>query len=130
MRGIRFDSHQRHFPFSCHNECSKELFIIFNEDHCFQCQEHGYIARNCPNIRCFRCDEYGHIVMDCPHRIPLLGAPAKHHQSKLHKSHYTRSGSRQCCEDRDRQSHSRSQSCFHRHHSSSHYDSYRGCSTS
>ena len=21
------------------------------EDHCFQCQEQGHIARNCPNIR-------------------------------------------------------------------------------
>ena len=38
-----------------------------DEDSCFQCQEEGYIARNCPNIRCFECDEYGHIVMDCPH---------------------------------------------------------------
>ena len=44
-----------------------------DEDHCFQCQEQGYIARNYPNIRCFKCDEYGHIVMDCPHRIPPSG---------------------------------------------------------
>ena len=35
-----------------------------DEDHFFQCQEQGHIARNCPNIRCFECDEYGHIVMD------------------------------------------------------------------
>ena len=57
-----------------------------DEDHCFQCQEQGHIARNCPNIRCFECDEYGHIVMDCPHSIPPSGAPAKHHQSKPHRS--------------------------------------------
>ena len=49
-----------------------------DEDHCFQCQEHGHIARNCPNIRCFECDEYCHIVMDCPHGIPPLGTLAKH----------------------------------------------------
>ena len=58
--------------------------MLNDEDHCFQCQEQGYIARNCPNIRCFKCDEYCHIVMDCPHRIPPLGTPAKHHQAKLH----------------------------------------------
>ena len=101
-----------------------------NEDHCFQCQEHGHTARNCPNIRCFECDEYGHIVMDCPHRILTSGTPAKHHQSKPHKSHHTRSSSRHCCKDRDRRSHSRSQSHFHRHHSSSWHDSYRGHSRS
>ena len=56
-----------------------------NEDCCFQCQEQGYIARNCPNIRCFGCDEYSHIVMDCPHRIPPSGTPAKHHQPRPHK---------------------------------------------
>ena len=61
-----------------------------DEDHCFQCQEQGHLARNCPKLRCFECDEYGHIVMDCPHRIPPLGTPAKHHQPKLHKSHYAR----------------------------------------
>ena len=58
-----------------------------DEDRCFQCQEQGHIARNCPDIRCFKCDEYGHIVMDCPHRIPPLGTPAKHHQPRLHRSH-------------------------------------------
>ena len=65
-----------------------------DDDRCFQCQEHGHIARNCPNIRCFECDEYGHIVMDSPHKIPPLGTPAKHHQSKLHKSYHARSCSR------------------------------------
>ena len=58
-----------------------------NEDCCFQCQEQGHIARNCPNIRCFEYDEYGHIVMDCPHKIPPFGTPAKHHQPRPHRSH-------------------------------------------
>ena len=58
--------------------------MLNSEDNCFQCQEQGHIARNCPNIRCFEVDEYGNIVMDCPHRIPPLGTPAKHHQSKPH----------------------------------------------
>ena len=61
-----------------------------NEDKCFQCQEHGHIARHCLNNRCFECDEYGHIVMDCPHKIHPLGTPAKHHQSKPHKSHHAK----------------------------------------
>ena len=83
-----------------------------NEDRCFQCQEHSHIARHCPNIRCFDCDEYGHFVMDCPYKISPVGTPAKHHQSKLHKSHHATSSSRHCFEDRDRQSHSRSQPHF------------------
>ena len=97
-----------------------------DEDRCFQWQEDGHIARNCPNIRCFECDEHGHIVMDCPHKIPPLGTPAKHHQSKPHKDYHARSSSRHCHKNRDRQSCSRSQPCFHRHHSSGHHDSYRG----
>ena len=101
-----------------------------DEDCCFQHQEQGHIARNCPNIRSFKCDEYGYIVMACPHRIPPLGTPAKHHQPKPHKSHHARSSSRHHCEHRDRQSCSRSQSHFYRHHSSSHHDSYRNCSRS
>ena len=91
------------------------------EDHCFQCQEQGHIAKNCPNIRCFECDEYGHIVMDCPHRIPPSGTPAKCYQPRHYRSHPARSSSRHHHEDRDRQSHSRSQYYFYRHHSSSHH---------
>ena len=41
--------------------------------------------------------------MDCAHRIPSLRTPAKHHQPKSYKSHYTRSGAWHCCEDRDRE---------------------------
>ena len=37
------------------------------EDHCFQCQESGHIAQQCPNVHCFKCDEYGQIVVDCLH---------------------------------------------------------------
>ena len=92
----------------------------------FQCQEQGYIARNCPHIRCYECNKYGHIVMDCPHKIPPLGTPATHH--KPHRSHHTRPSLRHHCEDRDRQSQSRSQSHFQRHHSLSHHYSHRSTS--
>ena len=101
-----------------------------DEDCCFQCQEHGHIGRNCPNIRCFECDKYGHIIKDCQHRIPPLGTPTKHHQSKLHKSHHTRSSYIHHHKDRDRRSWSRSQSHFHRHCSSGWHDSYIGHSRS
>ena len=50
------------------------------EDGCFQCQEQGHIAGNCPHIRCYECNEYGHIVMDCSHKIPPSGTPATHHK--------------------------------------------------
>ena len=97
-----------------------------DKDRCFQCQEHGHIARHFPNNRWFECHEYGHIVMDCPHMIPPLGTPAKHHKSKPHKSHHTRSSSRHHYEDRDKQRHLRSQPHFHRDCSSSHQDPHRG----
>ena len=101
-----------------------------NEDRCFQCQEQGNIARNCPKIRCYKCDEYGHIVIDCPHRISPLGTPAKCHQPRPHRDHLTRSSSRHHHEDRDRWHCSKSQSHFHRHGSSSCHDSYIGLSWS
>ena len=50
------------------------------EDRCFQCEESGHIACNCPNVHWFKCDEYGHIVVDCPHQIPPSGMPACHHR--------------------------------------------------
>ena len=73
---------------------STENMMSNEEDHCFQCQEQGHIAWNCPNITCFECDYYGHIVMDCPHMIPPLGTPGKHHQPRLHRSCHARSSLR------------------------------------
>ena len=71
-----------------------------DEDHCFQCQEQGHIARICPTIRCCKCD--GKIVIDFPHRIPPLGTTPKYHLPQLHKNHHARSSSIHCHEDRDR----------------------------
>ena len=31
-----------------------------DNDKCFQCQEAGHIAHNCPHIRYFNCNNYGH----------------------------------------------------------------------
>ena len=76
--------------------------MMSNEDRCIQCQGHGHIARNCPNIRCFECHEYSHVVMDYPHKIPPLGTQGKHHQSKLHRGHHAISSSRHCYEKRNR----------------------------
>ena len=59
------------------------------EDNCFQCQEQGQIAHNCPHIQCYKYDKYGHIVRDCPHKIPPLGTPVTHHKSD--RSNHTRS---------------------------------------
>ena len=49
-----------------------------DDDKCFQCQELGHIAHQCPHIKCFDCDEYGHVTTDCPDKIPLSGMPARH----------------------------------------------------
>ena len=50
---------------------SSTVNVMTNEgDQCFQCQELGHLARNCPNVCCFECDKYGHIAVDCPDRIP------------------------------------------------------------
>ena len=84
--------------------------MLHKEDLCFQCQEEGYIAQNCPHIRCYECDKYGHIVMSSPHKIPPLGTPATHH--KPYQSHHTRLSLTHHCDDRDRQIQSRSQSHF------------------
>ena len=90
-----------------------------NKDRCFQCQDHGHIARNCPNISCFEYDEYGHIVMDCPNKIPPSGTSANHYQPRPHRSHHARSSSRHCYEEREM-----SQPHHHRHCSSNCHDPY------
>ena len=98
------------------------------DDCCFQCQEPGHITCNCPHIRCYEYNEYDHIVLVCPHRIPLLGIWANYH--KPYSNHQARLHLRHQHEDRDRQSWSRSQSHFRRHHSLSHCNFYRDCSRS
>ena len=49
-----------------------------DDDKCFQCQESGHMACQCPHIKCFDCDEYGHVAADCPDKIPLSDTPARH----------------------------------------------------
>ena len=75
---------------------------------CFQCQEPGHIAHQCPIIHCFKHDEYGHIVMVCPPRIPLSGTPAHHPRPWPCSRYLTQSSSWHCHEDRCRCSWSRS----------------------
>ena len=72
---------------------SSTVNVMTNEaDQCFQCQELGHIARNCPNVHCFECNEYGHLAADCLDRIPPSGTPAQHW--RWHTRHCTRSTSR------------------------------------
>ena len=80
-------------------------------DQCFQCQELGHNACNCPNVHCFECDEYGHIAVDCADRIPPSGTPACH--KRQHTRHHARSTSRHHHWDRHRHSRSKSQSHSH-----------------
>ena len=91
---------------------SSSVNMMFNEgDQCFQCQELGHIAHNCPNVHCFECNEYGHIAVDCPDKIPPSGTPMCH--KRWHTRHHTRSTSRHHTQDRHRYSRLRSQSYFH-----------------
>jgi hypothetical protein len=32
---------------------------------CYECDEQGHIAKNCPNVVCFRCNKKGHKTEDC-----------------------------------------------------------------
>ena len=66
-----------------------------SSDKCFQCQEIGHMACNCPHIRCFDCNKYGHVAVDCPDKIPPSGTLAqcrdntssKHDRSASQNSH-------------------------------------------
>ena len=88
---------------------SSTVNVMTNEgDQCFQCQEVGHLAHNCPNVCCFECNEYGHIAVDCPDRIPPSGTPA--HHKRQHTRHQARSTSRHHHRDRHRYSRSRSPS--------------------
>ena len=108
---------------------SSTVNVMTNEgDQCFQCQELGHIACNCPNMHCFECDEYGHIVADCPDRIPPSGTPACHR--RWHTRHCTRSTSRHHQYDRHRYSRSRSKSYPCGYQSNSHNSSCRSHSQS
>ena len=58
---------------------SSTVNVMTNEgDQCFQCQELGHIAHNCPNVCCFECNDYGHIAAACLDRIPPSVTPACH----------------------------------------------------
>ena len=41
---------------------------------------------HCLNVCCFECDEYGHIAVNCPDRIPPSGTPACHKRQSSHKA--------------------------------------------
>ena len=98
--------------------------VMTNEgDQCFQCQELGHIAHNCPNMCCFECYEYGHIAADCLDKMPPSGTPV--HQKRWHTRHHTRSTSRHHHWERHRYSRLRSQSYSHGYQSNSHNSSYR-----
>ena len=78
---------------------SSTVNMMSNEgDHCFQYQELGQIACNCPNMHCFESDEYGHIAADCLDKIPLSGTSTCH--KRWHTRHRTRSTSRHHNQDR------------------------------
>ena len=91
---------------------SSTVNVMTNKgDQCFQCQELGYIAHNCPNVCCFESYEHGHIAADCPDRIPPSCTPA--HHRRWHTRHCTRLTSRHHHWDRHRYSRSKLQSYSH-----------------
>ena len=74
-------------PFSTANVMSNK------GDQSLQCQELGHIACHCLNVHCFECNEYGYIAADCPDRIPPTGTPAHHKRQHSNTRHCTRSTS-------------------------------------
>ena len=103
---------------------SSTVNVMTNEgDQCFQCQQWGHIAHNCPNVCCFECDAYGHIAADLLDSIPPSATPALHR--RWHTRHHTRLTSRHHHQDRHRYSRSRSQSYSHGYQNNSHDSSCR-----
>ena len=103
---------------------SSTVNVMTNEkDQCFQCQELGHIAHNCPNVHYFECNQYGHIAVDCPHKILTSGMLACH--KRWHTRHYTRLTFRHYHRDRHRYSRLRSQSYSHGYQSNSCDSSHR-----
>ena len=110
---------------------SSTVNVMSSEDDiCCLCQESRYMAHHCPHIQCFDCDEYGYVAADCPNRIPPSGMPACHKRHHSSTGHQTRSISRHQHRDSHRFSRSRSQSHTHRYQSHSHNNSHRSCSRS
>ena len=110
-----------------------------DDDKCFQHQELGHIACQCPHIKCFNCDEYGHVAADCPDKIPLSGMPARHrnnsstarwcNRSTSHNNHWDRHHHYDHG-DRHRFSRSRSHSHSHNYRINSWSNPWRSCSRS
>ena len=99
-----------------------------DDDKCFQCQELGHMACQCPRIKCFDCDEYGHVTADCRDKIPPSGTPARHRSNSSNTRRCDRSTSHNNHQDRhhhhdhqDRHwfSRLRSHSCGHSYRSNS-----------
>ena len=103
---------------------------VNTEDHCFQCQEQGCIARNHPNIRCLEmwwvwshCN--GSSTQDTSFGNPSKAPPTQTTQKppcqvKLQTSPWGQGQVKSF----------QVTITFYRHHSSSYHDSYRGCSRS
>ena len=58
---------------------SSTVNVMSNEeDQCSQYQELHHTAHHYPHVCCFECNEYGYIAVDCPDRIPPTGTHARH----------------------------------------------------
>ena len=64
-----------------------------DDDKCFQCQELGHMACNCPYINFLDCDEFGHVAVDCPDKIPPSGMPARQRNTNSNTRCHDRSSS-------------------------------------
>ena len=63
-----------------------------DDDKCFQWQETGHMACNCPHIRCFDHDDYGHVAADWPDKILSSGIPAWYRDNNTRRNDRSTSG--------------------------------------
>lgn len=67
---------------------------------CYQCQQQGHLASECPSCVCYNCRRKGHIARDCPNkpwcdRCQVEGHSYRHCQARQRQAHGGDQGNRE-----------------------------------